>query len=145
MPIPVHDSVIKKKNLKIHKNDTLDERQEKGFLQKELQWCRDNHDLIVRRAQKVYSFVVDMPEKDKSLTHRCCDFKKLESVLKKRLSKSVEQNKVTQTKSTSNEKPQYTFAGIRHAKMEKDARKAAQPPVKPVPGISKPKRDGIDD
>lgn len=91
--IPVDNSVISKVNLKILQNDSIEMRQRKGLLQKELRWCRDNYDTIERRARKVYSLVADTPDKDKNLTRRCCDFKKLEAVLEKRLEKEKEQEK----------------------------------------------------
>lgn len=91
--IPVDNSVISKVNLKILQNDSIEMRQRKGLLQKELRWCRDNYDTIERRARKVYSLVVDTPDKDKNLTRRCCDFKKLEAVLEKSLEKEKEQEK----------------------------------------------------
>jgi len=91
--IPVDSSVISKFNLKIFKSDSKVTQQRKSLLQKEIKWCRANCDLIERRVQKVYSLVVDSPDKNKNLTKRCCDFKKLEAVLEKRLGKSVERPK----------------------------------------------------
>lgn len=85
--IPVNDSVIKKVNLKINSHDTISERKRKELLQKEIKWCRNNSELIVRRAIKVYGLAVDTPEKNRQLTRRCCKFKKLEAVLQKRVEK----------------------------------------------------------
>lgn len=59
----------------------------------ELKWCRDNVAVISNRANKLYTKITQTPEKDRNLTRRCCDFKKLESVLEKWLSKSIEQPK----------------------------------------------------
>ena len=86
--IPVTESVISKVDLHLRQNDSINERQRKGLLQKELKWCRENCDLIQRRVQKVYSLVVDTPDKNRNLTHRCCNFKKLEAVLEKYIAKS---------------------------------------------------------
>ena len=85
--IPVTESVISKVDLRIGQHDNINERQRKGLLQKELKWCRENCEVIQRRVQKVYSLVVDTPGKNKNLTRRCCNFKKLESVLEKYIAK----------------------------------------------------------
>ena len=82
--IPVSDEVISKvdfsKNLKLSESA-------KQLLINELKWCRDNVSVISNRANKLYKKVTLTPEKDRSLTRRCCDFKKLETVLEKRLAK----------------------------------------------------------
>jgi len=51
----------------------------------------------------------------------------------------------TKNEQTQSSKMQFSFGGLQKDLQEKKAREAAQPPVKPVPGINKPKRDGIDD
>ena len=81
--IPVDDLVVSKVNLKLLPSDNVLTRQRKTLLQKELKWCRENSEFIVHRVKKVYSLVVDTPEKSRNLTRRCCDFKKLETVLEK--------------------------------------------------------------
>lgn len=85
--IPVSKSVIAKVDLHILDSDSINVRRHKALLQKELKWCRNNYDLIERRARKVYSQVVEFPEKSRNLTRRCCNFRKLEEVLSKRLEK----------------------------------------------------------
>ena len=85
--IPVTESVISKVDLHIRQNDNINERQRKGLLQKELKWYRENCDVIQRRVQKVYSLVVETPDKNRNLTRRCCNFKKLKAVLEKYISK----------------------------------------------------------
>lgn len=87
--IPVDDSVISKIDLKIHNADTYDEKKRKGLMWKELNWCRDNKDTIIHRAQKVYNIVTETPEKSRSLVKRCCNFKKLEDVLHKYINKNT--------------------------------------------------------
>lgn len=62
------------------------------LLVKQLRWCRDNYDLISRKANKLYSKVINNPEKDRNLVRRCCDFKKLERVLERRLTPSQNQD-----------------------------------------------------
>ena len=86
--IPVNDSVIKKVDLHSYDNDNYALKQRKGLMRKELNWCRDNKDLIVRKAQKVYKMVTENPENNNNLVRRSCKFKKLEDVLEKYTSKN---------------------------------------------------------
>lgn len=83
--IPVSDKVISK--LDLSSNSKLS-KSAKQLLFNELKWCRDNVSVISNRANKLYKKVTLTPEKDRNLTRRCCDFKKLESVLEKWLSKN---------------------------------------------------------
>lgn len=83
--IPIHKSVIKPINIKPHKNDTKAEVLRKNLLNNQLDWCNDNKEIIVKKANKLYDMVTKTPEKNRNLTRRCCDFKKLEQVLEKRL------------------------------------------------------------
>ena len=55
----------------------------------ELKWCREHSSEIINKANKLYNKITLTPQKDKNLTKRCCDFKRLEEkVLKKWLSKT---------------------------------------------------------
>lgn len=85
--IPVDDSLIKPLDVKVHKNDTPDVIHYKNMAQKQLNWCQQNQDLIVHKANRIYNLVTKMPENSRSLIRRCCDFKKLEADLEKRLRK----------------------------------------------------------
>lgn len=80
--IPVSDEVITK--IDFSNKDKLS-NSTKQLLFNELKWCRDNSKVISNRANKLYNKITQTPEKDRHLTHRCCDFKKLEAVLEKRL------------------------------------------------------------
>ena len=85
--IPVSDEVI----AKIDFSDNIKlSNSAQQLLFNELKWCRNNVAVISNRANKLYAKITQNPEKDRNLTRRCCDFKKLESVLEKRLSKSAE-------------------------------------------------------
>ena len=53
----------------------------KNLLQDQLKWCRANQELIIKKADKLYNLITTNPEKNKSLTKRCCDFKSMEKVL----------------------------------------------------------------
>lgn len=83
--VPIADSLIKPLNIKPDKADTPREHLYKELLNNQLDWCNDNADNIIKKANKLYKFVTQTPEKSRSLTRRCCDFKKLEAVLEKRL------------------------------------------------------------
>lgn len=80
--IPVSDKFIQKVDL-----STATEFN-RNLLINELRWCRDNLDIISNRANKLYNKVTLTPEKDRNLTRRCCDFKKLELVLEKWIAKT---------------------------------------------------------
>lgn len=79
--IPVSDKVITKIDFS-DKSKLSNSAQQLLF--NELKWCRDNVKVISNRANKLYNKITQTPEKDRNLTRRCCDFKKLEEVLEKR-------------------------------------------------------------
>lgn len=80
--IPISRQYIYKLDLSEKSNI---ERKRRMLLIKEINWCRKNISVIRNRANKVYMAVTKTPEKSRNLTRRCCDFKKLEAVLEKRL------------------------------------------------------------
>lgn len=98
--IPVSEKVISKVNLNISNSDSTPEKMQKILLQKELKWCRNNFDLIERRARKVYDQVINSPDKNRNLVRRCCDFKKLEEVLQKKLEKEQNTDKTVPFRET---------------------------------------------
>lgn len=79
--IPVSEQFIQKIDLSASTDFN------RNLLINELKWCRDNLDIISNRANKLYNKVTLTPEKDRNLTQRCCNFKRLEQVLDKWLSK----------------------------------------------------------
>lgn len=83
--IPVDSSVVTKFDLKLHGNDAVPVKKRKELMQNQLRWCRKNSVTIQNRANKVYRLVAQLPEKNRNLTRRCCDFKKLEKILDKYL------------------------------------------------------------
>ena len=85
--IPVSKSVITPINIRPCNSDTQSECGRKKILNIQLDWCNKNKDLISRKANKLYHLVTETPDKFRNLTRRCCDFKKLEAVLQKRLEK----------------------------------------------------------
>ena len=85
--IPVSNDVIQKLDIRPSSSDTLKEREYKELLNNQLDWCNDNIDNIIKKANKLYRLITQNPEKSFNLTRRCCDFKKLEAVLERRLAK----------------------------------------------------------
>ncbi len=84
--IPVDDSFIRPLNVKPDKNDSIDERAYKILCSKELDWIQKNQDAIIKKANKLY-VIVQRENTSVLLKKRCLDFKKLEEVLKKHLSR----------------------------------------------------------
>lgn len=85
--IPVEDRFINKMSLRINKNDTPAQANYKRLCIKEIEWCRKNQDAIVKKANKLY-YLVQKPNCSSMLKKRCNDFKKLENVLEKVLTKN---------------------------------------------------------
>ena len=79
--IPVSNDVIQKLDIRPSSSDTPKEREYKELLNNQLDWCNDNIDNIIKKANKLYRLITQNPEKSFNLTRRCCDFKKLEAVL----------------------------------------------------------------
>lgn len=57
------------------------------LMKKQLSFCQQNQDKIVKRANRLYEIVVNYPESNINLVKRCCNFKKLESVLENYIAK----------------------------------------------------------
>lgn len=91
--IPVNEKCIKKMNLSYDTIDTKNKIKRYTLLINQLEWCRQNKDKIIRKTLKVYNFVTQNPEKNKILTRRCCDFKKLEEVSDRYLHKNKNKEK----------------------------------------------------
>ncbi len=87
--IPVDESVISAINIKIDSKDRPSEKAYKELLNNQLDWCNENADSIKKKANKLYNFVTLTPDKSRNLVRRCCDFKKLEDILKKRLTNNI--------------------------------------------------------
>lgn len=79
--LPVSDDVITLITIKPDASDTPEQRKYKDLLSNQLDWCNDNADSILKKANKLYRFITETPEKSRNLTRRCCNFKKLEAVL----------------------------------------------------------------
>ena len=88
--IPVSEEVITSLDIRKNPNDSYEESGRKKILNIQLDWCNDNRDIIIRKANKLYHLVTETPDKMRNLTRRCCDFKKLEVVLEKYLKAGAE-------------------------------------------------------
>lgn len=95
--IPVSERFIKPININPSKYDSPKEKAHKELLNNQLDWCNDNIENITKKANKLYKFVTQTPEKSRNLVRRCCNFKKLEEVLAKRLEKEGVHNSSEQT------------------------------------------------
>lgn len=78
--IPVDDSVIKKLNVKIDKNDDYSEKAYKILCSKELDWVQKNQDAVIKKANKLYKMICQ-GYANSNLKKRCLDFNRLEKVL----------------------------------------------------------------
>ncbi len=79
--IPVNDEVLRDLDLRPRPDDSPADRAYKQLMVDQLRWCNENRDLIRRKAAKLYDIVTRRPESARGLVRRCCDFKKLETVL----------------------------------------------------------------
>ena len=83
--IPVEDCFLEIVDLNIYINDDKKCKAHKELMQNQLKWCRENSEIIINKANKVYNLVVNNPEKNKRLVARSVDFLKLEKVLERKL------------------------------------------------------------
>ena len=95
--LPVCESVITHINIQISKKDSPQTANFKKLLTHQLDWCQKNEDKLLSHANKTYVAVTQYADKNRNLTRRCCDFKKLEEVLAKRLEKEGVHNPSEQT------------------------------------------------
>ena len=81
--IPVDESVVRKFNVKINKNDDYKQKAYKNLCAKELDWVQRNQPAIIKKANKLYRMITTN-EANHLLRSRCVYFAKLERVLDKR-------------------------------------------------------------
>jgi protein AbiQ len=85
--IPVDNRSIRPIDINVHPKDSPKDKAYKELLNDQLNWCNQNKESIIKKANRLYIIVTETPDKFRNLTRRCCDFKKLEAVLEKRLTK----------------------------------------------------------
>ena len=61
--LPIDDALITPIDLKIHNNDSPKSVAYKELMKDQLDFCRHNQDIILKRANKLYDIVVNHPEK----------------------------------------------------------------------------------
>ena len=79
--IPVKDTHIKRVDLIKQRTDTLSEKHYKDLCIDELNWCRRNQEVIVNKANVLYSLCTGFS--DYKGKERCLDFKKMEAICDK--------------------------------------------------------------
>ncbi len=85
--IPVSEEFIISININPNRYDSPKDKIYKELLNNQLDWCNNNRETIERKANKLYRFITQTPEKSRNLTRRCCDFKKLEQVLERKMAR----------------------------------------------------------
>ena len=85
--IPVSKEFIISININPNRYDSPKDKIYKELLNNQLDWCNNNRETIERKANKLYRFITQTPEKSHNLTRRCCDFKKLEQVLERKMAR----------------------------------------------------------
>lgn len=115
--IPVTMDVIEKMDIRPKNSDTPEIAGRKKILNIQLDWCNENKAAIEKKANKLYYFVTEEPEKHRNLTHRCCKFKKLEAVLEKFTSKQSSQSHIIVLENPSEQLNLLKQSGIRHTVM----------------------------
>lgn len=81
--IPVDSRFIQRLNIKPAKNDDPNTAHYKKMAAKQLTYCQQNQDAIVKKANKLYEMVIS-GKANGLLKRRCCDFARLEAVLEKK-------------------------------------------------------------
>ncbi|MCC8061271.1 MAG: type III toxin-antitoxin system ToxN/AbiQ family toxin [Clostridiales bacterium] len=84
--IPVEDTYTTILNLRILPSDSPEERHYKKLAIKQLTFCQQNQDAIIKKANKLYTMVTS-GKASIQLQKRCCNFLKLEKILEKQLSR----------------------------------------------------------
>jgi protein AbiQ len=78
--IPVRTDTVQKIQLQANKNDTIATLHYKELLKDQLTFCRQNHDIIVKKANKLYR-LVHQKNTSGQLKRRCLNWSILENIL----------------------------------------------------------------
>ena len=78
--IPVREDLLQVIKVKARPDDSPSERQYKNLVIDQINFCRQNQDIIVRKANKLYR-MVSQKNASRQLKRRCLDWPKLEKVL----------------------------------------------------------------
>lgn len=78
--IPVHESLLKEVDIKIHATDSHQQVNYKNLVIDQLRFCRKNQDIIVSKANKLYR-MINKRNVSGPLKRRCLKWAKLERIL----------------------------------------------------------------
>ena len=78
--IPVREEVLREVDLKIHSKDTREMKRYKNLMIDQLNFCRQNQDILVKKAKKLYK-MVGRKNGSGPLKRRCLKWSKLEQIL----------------------------------------------------------------
>lgn len=78
--IPVREDVLMEVDLKIHPKDSREIKRYKNLMIDQLNFCRQNQDILVKKAEKLYK-MVGRKNGSGSLKRRCLKWSKLEGIL----------------------------------------------------------------
>ena len=91
--LPIEDPLLLPIDLKASTHDSHKETAYKDLMKAQLSFCQQNQDIIIKRANKLYDIVVNHPDANRLLVKRCCNFKKLESILERYIIKKNKEDK----------------------------------------------------
>ena len=80
--IPVRDDVLMEVDLKVHPKDSQEMKRYKNLMIDQLSFCRQNQDILVKKAEKLYK-MVGRKNGSGPLKRRCLKWSKLEQILER--------------------------------------------------------------
>lgn len=116
--LPVDMSLIHKIDISIKPTDDCKTIAYKQLMANQLSWCQTNHDIIIKRANSLYTIITENADDNKYLAKRCCNFKKLEEVLDRYISKQKSPLSRNQIKKNAN-----TISQQKHPQQSQDKSK----------------------
>ena len=85
--IPVRDDVVQKIQIRISKSDSPATKHYKDMMSDQLTFCRQNHEVIINKANKLYR-MVQQKKAGAIVKRRCLNWTKLEEILDRFKAKS---------------------------------------------------------
>ena len=86
--IPVREDILREVDLKIHPHDSKEMKSYKNLMIDQLNFCRQNQDILVKKAEKLYK-MVSRKNGSGPLKRRCLKWSKLEAILDRFLTGDV--------------------------------------------------------
>lgn len=80
--IPIYEQYVQLLNIKLSPSDNASTIHYKKMCAKQLTYCQRNQDAIVRKANRLYEMIIS-GKASALIKRRCCDFIKLEAILKR--------------------------------------------------------------